>query len=169
LQPEAEPIRNDGEEGERARTRLTIALLAAVAAIQIGGMLAMGDLSGILVHAVVFVPAAGFAIALSHGLRVRIGIVAFALLWSAYSIWGAVEVTRFAATLGATVPGIEVRPISPWFVRIVAARAIVFTAAVTVLVTGAPHRRRRLVGIVLGALFVALFLLELAYQRFGLR
>ncbi len=46
-------------------------------------------------HPIVALPAAVFAIGLWRGWRMRIGIIAFALLWSAVSIWAAVVLTRF--------------------------------------------------------------------------
>ena len=87
-------------------------------------------------HAIVAVPAAGFAIALWRGLRMT------------------------------TQPGLVAKPVSPWFLRIVVARSICFTAAAIVLATGQPHRRRRIAGAILGALFAVLFVIEHGYQIF---
>jgi len=158
---------------ERARTRLTIALLASVAVVQLAGMLSRGlpGPTDIAMHSVVVLPAAGFAIGLARGLRLRIGILAFALLWSALSIWAAVETTRFAKTYAetyaATQPGLAIalKPISPWFARVVGGRCLCFTAAAIALVTGRPTRGRRGAGVVLGVLFLVLFVIEHVYQR----
>jgi hypothetical protein len=170
LPPESGPRHGDNDENdERARTRVTIALLASVAFVQIVGMLSRGipGPADIAFHSIVVLPAAGFAIGLSRGLRLRIGIVAFAVLWSALSIWGGIEITRIAETYAAAQAGVAatVKPISPWFVRILAARSAFFIAAVIVLVTGRPTRTRRLGGAVLGALCVVLFVVEHVYQR----
>ena len=96
----------------------------------------------------------------------RIGIIAFALLWSAFSIWAVIVLTRFTELLLTTQPGLVAKPVSPWFLRIVVARSICFTAAAIVLVTGRPSRARRVAGAVLGALFVVLFMIEHGYQIF---
>lgn len=159
----------DDDQDEHRRVRLTIALLGFVAGVQIAGMLGQGvhGLTDIAVHGMVVLPAAGFAIGLRRGLVMRIGIIAFALIWSAFSIWAAIAITRIVDTMIASQPGLLVaKPISPWFARIVTARAICFTAATIVLVTGHPSRGRRTVSVVLGALFAVLFVLEHGYQIF---
>jgi hypothetical protein len=172
LPPES-GTRPEAGDDERARTRLTIALLTSVAVVQLAGMLSRGlpGPADIAMHSVVVLPAAGFAIGLWRGLRLRIGIVAFALLWSALSIWAAVEITRFATTYAeryaAPQPGLAValKPISPWFARVVGARSLCFTSAVLALVTGQPTTARRRAGAVLGVLFLVLFVIEHVYQR----
>lgn len=172
LPPES-GTRPEAGDDERARTRLTIALLASVAVVQLGGVLSRGlpGPTDIAMHSIVVLPAAGFAIGLARGLRLRIGIVAFALLWSALSIWAAVEITKFAATYAetyaATQPGLAValKPISRWFARVVVGRCVCFTAAAIVLITGRPTPARRRAGAVLGALFLVLFVIEQLYQR----
>ena len=55
-----------------------------------------GDL---MMHSIVVVPAAGFAIGLWRGLRMRVGIMVFALLWAAitpYPHWGAYGASKAA-------------------------------------------------------------------------
>jgi hypothetical protein len=148
--------------------RLTIALLGFVAGVQVAAMLAQGahGLTEIAVHSIVVVPTAGFAIALWRGLRMRIGIIAFALLWSALSIWAVVAITRTVEEMRAAMPDLVVKSISPWFAPLVTARAIFFTATAIVLVTGRPSRRRRIAGASLGAVFAVLFVIEHAYQIF---
>ena len=117
-----------------------MALLGVAAGVQLAGMLGQGVLAptGPGDAFIVALPAAGFAIALWRGLRMRIGIVAFALLWSAFSIWAVIVLTRFTEMLMTTQPGLVAKPVSPWFLRIVVARSICFTAAAIVLVTGHP-------------------------------
>ncbi len=168
MPPESDP-RPEVSDDERARTHLIIALLASVAVVQLAGMLSRGlpGPADIAMHSIVVLPAAGFAVGLSRGLRLRIGIVAFALLWSALSIWAAVEISRFAATYAATQPGpaVTLKPISPWFARVVVARCLCFTAAAIVLISGRPSAARRRAGAVLGALFLVLFVIEHVYQH----
>ena len=131
---------DEADPDERRRVRLTIALLGFAAGVQLAGMLGRGVVAptDLVMHAIVALPAAGFAIALWRGLRMRIGIIAFALLWSAFSIWAVIVLTRFTEMLLATQPGLVAKPVSPWFLRIVVARSICFTAAAIVLVTGRP-------------------------------
>jgi len=170
LPPESD-ARPEVSDGERARTRLTVALLASVAVVQLAGMLSRGlpGPADIAMHSIVVLPAAGFAVGLSRGLRLRIGIVAFALLWSALSIWAAVEITKFAtmyaATYAAAQPGLApaLKPISPWFARVIVARCLCFTAAAIVLISGRPTSARRRAGAALGALFLVLFVIEHVY------
>jgi hypothetical protein len=158
----------EADPDERRRVRLTIALLGFAAVVQLAGMVGRGVLAptDLVMHAIVALPAAGFAIGLWRGLRMRIGIVAFALLWSALSIWAVIVLTKFTEMLMATQPGLVAKPVSPWFLRIVVARSICFTAAAIALVTGRPSRARRVAGAVLGALFAVLFVIEHGYQIF---
>ena len=156
------------DQDEHRRVRLMIALLGFVAGVQIAGMLGQGvhGLTDVAMHGMVVFPAAGFAIALRRGLLMRIGIIAFALIWSMFSIWAAIQITRVVDALIASQPGLVAKPVSPWFARIVAARGICFTAAAIVLVTGRPTRGRRVAGLALGALFAVLFVIEHGYQLF---
>jgi hypothetical protein len=156
------------DPGERQRVRLTIALLGVAAGVQLAGMLGQRAIAptDLVMHSIVVVPAAGFAIALWRGLRMRIGIIAFALLWSAFSIWAVIVLTKFTEMLLATQPGLVAKPVSPWFLRIVAARALCFTGAAIVLCTGRAHRGRRVAGAVLAALFAVFFVIEHGYQIF---
>jgi hypothetical protein len=164
----APPAPDDDDAEERRHVRLTIALLGSAAAVQLAGMLGQGVVAttDLVMHAIVALPAAGFAIALWRGLRMRAGIIAFALLWSAFSIWAVFVLTRFTEMLVATQPGVVAKPVSPWFLRIVAARSLCFAAAALALTTGRPHRVRRVAGAVLGALFAVLFVIEHGYQIF---
>jgi hypothetical protein len=159
---------DEADPDERRRVRLTIALLGFAAGVQLAGMVGRGVIAptDLVMHAIVALPATGFAIALWRGLRMRIGIIAFALLWSAFSIWAVIVLVRFTEMLLATQPGLVVKPVSPWFLWIVIARSICFSAAAIVLVTGRPARARRVAGAVLGALFAVLFVIEHGYQIF---
>ena len=159
---------DEADPDERRRVRLAIALLGVAAGVQLAGMLGQGVVAptDLVMHFIVALPAAGFAIALWRGLRMRIGIIAFALLWSAFSIWAVIVLTRFTEMLLATQPGVVVKPVSPWFLRIVVARSICFSAAAIALCTGQPDRRHRMAGAILGALFVVLFVIEHGYQIF---
>jgi hypothetical protein len=159
---------DEADPDERGRVRLTIALLGFAAGVQLAGMVGRGVLAptDLVMHAIVALPAAGFAIGLWRGLRMRIGIIAFALLWSALSIWAVIVLTKFTEMLMATQPGLVAKPVSPWFLPIVVGRSICFTAAAIVLVTGQPNRRRRMAGAILGALFAVLFVIEHGYQIF---
>jgi len=153
---------------ERRRVRLTMALLGLAAGVQLAGMLGQGVVAptDLVMHLIVALPAAGLAIALWRGLRMRSGIIAFALLWSAFSIWAVIVLTRFTELLLTTQPGLVAKPVSPWFLRIVVARSICFTAAAIALVTGRPSRARRVAGAILVALFAVLFMIEHGYQIF---
>ena len=165
----ARPVPADEADPEqRRRVRLTIAVLGLAAGVQLAGMLGQGVVAptDLVMHVIVALPAAGLAIALWRGLRMRIGIIAFALLWSAFSIWAVIVLTRFTELLLTTQPGLVAKPVSPRFLRIVVARSICFTAAAIVLVTGRPSRARRVAGAVLGALFAVLFMIEHGYQIF---
>ena len=159
---------DEADPDERRRVRLTIALLGFAAGVQLAGMAGRGILAptDLVMHAIVALPAAGFAIGLWRGLRMRIGIIAFALLWSALSIWAVIVLTKFTEMLMATQPGLVAKPVSPWFLRIVVARSICFTGATIALVTGRPSRARRVAGAVLAALFAMLFVIEHGYQIF---
>jgi hypothetical protein len=152
------------EDDERERRRLTIALLACAAAVQLAGMLAQGvrGLADVATHFIVVLPAAGFAIGLWRGLRMRVGIVAFALMWSGLSVWAAIAATRYAAEVAHAIHAAASVP--RWFVPLVAARSVAFTAAAIVLLIGRPHRARRAAGAALGGAFLALFVAEHVYQ-----
>ena len=166
--PSAPAPPDETDPDERRRVRLTIALLGFAAGVQLAGMVGRGVVAptDLVMHAIVALPATGFAIALWRGLRMRIGIIAFALLWSAFSIWAVIVLVRFTEMLLATQPGLVVKPVSPWFLWIVTARSLCFTAAAIVLVTGRPTRARRLAGAAFGALFAVLFVIEHGYQIF---
>jgi hypothetical protein len=159
---------DEADPPERQRVRLTIALLGFAAGVQLAGMLGQRAVApkDLMMHSIVVVPAAGFAIGLWRGLRMRIGIMAFALLWSAFSIWAVIVLTKFTETLLATQPGLVAKPVSPWFLRIVVARSICFTGAAIVLCTGRPLRGRRVAGAVLAALFAVFLVIEHGYQIF---
>jgi hypothetical protein len=162
---------DEADPDERQRVRVTIALLGFAAGVQLAGMLGEGAIATIvpgdlMMHSIVVVPAAGFAIGLWRGLRMRVGIMVFALLWSAFSIWAVIVLTTFTEMLLATQPGLVAKPVSPWFLRIVVARSLCFTGAAIVLCTGRPLRGRRVAGAVLAALFAVFFVLEHGYQIF---
>jgi hypothetical protein len=167
LQPEADPTSGDSDARQ---AHIAAALLASAAITQLGAALARGPArlllpSAALAYGAIILPAAGFAIALWRGLRPRVGIVAFALLWSAYSVWAAVAVTRFTASV-ASMGGepSQVFPAVPrWLVPLAAARSVAFAAAAVVLLTGRPRRSRRRAGTALAVAFVALFVAEQVY------
>jgi hypothetical protein len=171
LQPEPAADRDDADE--RRRARLAAALLAFVAVAQFAGMLGHGirptTTHGLLAafpHLAIVLPAGAFALGLWRGRRLRIATIAFALLWSTLSVWIVVDLARhvavMAAVTGAPVPSAS---LVRRFVLLVAARSICFTAATIVLVTGRPHRTRRLVGAALGIVFAALFVAEHLFQH----
>jgi len=159
---------DEADPDERQRVRLTIALLGFAGGVQLAGMLGQGVVApmDLVMHSIVVVPAVGFAIGLWRGLRMRIGILAFALLWSAFSIWAVIVLTKFTEMLLATQPGLMAKPVSPWFLRIVVARSLCFTGAAIVLCTGRPGRGRRVAGAVLAGLFAVFFVIEHGYQIF---
>ena len=159
---------DEADPDERRRVRLTIALLGFAAGVQLAGMLGRGVLAptDLVMHSIVALPAAGFAIALWRGLRMRIGIIAFALLWSAFSIWAVIVLTRFTrdAARHAAGPGGEAR------LTVVLAHR---RRPLDLLHRGRDRPRhgpspprRRVAGAVLGALFAVLFVIEHGYQIF---
>ena len=169
---QAPPTSVPDDADERKRARLAAALLAFVAVAQLVGMLRHGirptTTHGLLAafpHLAIVLPAGAFALGLWRGRRLRVATIAFALLWSAVSVWAAVQVARYAATMAAVV-GAPVPPASRVreFVLLVAARSVCFTAATIVLVTGRPHRTRRLAGAALGVTFALLFVAEHLFQ-----
>jgi hypothetical protein len=171
LQPEPAADRHDADE--RKRARLAAALLAFVAGAQFAGMLGHGirptTTHGLLAafpHLAIVLPAGAFAVGLWRGRRLRIATIAFALLWSALSVWIVVQLARYAATMAALVDAPAPSPSRLRdFLLLVAARSICFTAATIVLVTGRPSRTRRLAGGALGIVFAALFVAEHLFQH----
>ena len=110
LQPDPTVDRIDADE--RKRARLAAALLAFVAVAQFAGMLSHGirptTTHGLLAafpHLAIVLPAGAFAFGLWRGRRLRIATIAFALLWSALSVWTAFQLARtFRADGGARRP-----------------------------------------------------------------
>jgi hypothetical protein len=160
---------DDDEDEDEERQALTAAVLFGVAAAaQLASVLPAGvrflAIPGVaLPQLAIILPAAGFAIALLRGFRPRVGMIAFALLWSGLSIWVVLSLRRFAAEMAAAAS----HPLAPWFMPLVVARAIAFAAATLVLLTGRPSRTRRRAGAALAFVFGALFVAERAYQLFG--
>ena len=168
-QPSADP----GDVDERKRARLAAALLAFVALAQFAGMWSHGirptTTHGLLAafpHLAIVLPAGAFALGLWRGRRLRIATIAFALLWSTVSVWIAVQLVRYTATMAAVVdvPVPSAARLRE-FVPLVAARSVSFTAATIVLVTGRPSRTRRLAGAALGIVFALLFIAEHLFQH----
>jgi hypothetical protein len=156
------------DDDEEWQARIAAGLFGVAAVAQLAGTLPAGFrvllLPGVaLPQLAIIVPAAGFAIALQRGLRPRVGMIAFALLWSGLSIGVALSLRRFAADMAAAASP----PVAPWFMPLVMARAIAFVAATLVLLTGRPGRSRRRAGAALAIIFGALFAAERAYQLFG--
>jgi hypothetical protein len=173
------PVHHDRDDDERKRLRLAAALFGFVAVVQLAGMLSrdvrqLFGAHGIKVafpHLAVVLPAAGFALAMWSGRRLRVATIAFALLWSGLSVWAVLALARFVAhsdpaNLAPNVTGAFISS----FVPLVIARSISFAAATIVLVTGRPGRTRRRVGAALGIVFALLLAAEHAYQSVpGLR
>ena len=169
LQPEPAADRDDADE--RKRARLAAALLAYVAVAQFAGMLSHGirptTTHGLLAafpHLAIVLPAGAFALGLWRGRRLRIATIAFAVLWSALSVWTAVQLARHFELMGAP-DALRWVSLARRFVVLVTARSLCFTAATIVLVTGRPSRTRRLVGAALGVMFAALFVAEHLFQH----
>jgi len=171
LQPEPASDRDDADE--RKRARLAAALLAFVAVAQFAGTLSHGirptTTHGLLAafpHLAIVLPAGAFALGLWRGRRLRIATIAFAVLWSMLSVWIVVELIRTTPAMAAATerPMPSVAALRK-FVLLVAARSICFTAATIVLVTGRPHRTRRLLGAALGVVFALFFIAEHLFQH----
>jgi len=168
LQPEPAADRDDADE--RKRARLAAALLAFVAVAQFAGMWSHGirptSTHGLLAafpHLAIVLPAGAFALGLWRGRRLRIATIAFALLWSALSVWTAFQLARHFERMAAP-DALRWVSLARRFVVLVAARSICFTAATIVLVTGRPSRTRRLAGAALVIVFAALFVAEHLFQ-----
>jgi hypothetical protein len=160
-------------DDERKRARLAAALLGFVAMIQLLGMLGHGvrqllsthGLGAAWPHLAIALPAGAFALGWWRGRRLRFATIAFALLWAIVSVSAAVQMTRWVAQMAAGEPRPATTPISPWFLRLVAARSIFFLAAAIVVVTGSAGKTRRMAGAALSLAFALLFVAEHLYPN----
>lgn len=152
---------------ERRRLGLASALFGFAVVVQLLAVIVrrVPDLISIFLLLPITVPAGAIAVFLQRGRRLRAVPIVYALLWGAFSTWGSTVMMKTAAdmavmlNLRANVPG--------WFVPLVTARSIAFSAATVVLLLGPPSKGRRIAGAAVGCVFAALFLGEHIYLTFG--
>jgi hypothetical protein len=157
LPPEPAAVTDDDE---KKRARLAAALFGFVAVVQLLAMLiGPKDPISLFWQFAVALPAGAFALGWWHGRRPRVASIAFALLWAALNTVAAVQLVRFAETL-ANEPSLVVARVPRWFIPLLTASSISFTAAALVIVTGRPSRGRRIAGAALGAVFALLVLAQ---------